>query len=184
MTRSEGGAAGKRRRLVGRERKRKEQVVECARKTDECVARKDYAAAAVAQAELAGLRSAPVHENQEAKQRSGEKNERERKAETEEYARKIDELLAQKDYASAPTLQALMDTLGSAAGQAQEEHEAAGGTGALDPQEAKCAQDIETGLAGKDHAGVVAARAELVQRRSACQERSDAKRNTAPHRKA
>ena len=53
--------------------------------------------------------------------------ERERKAKAEEYARNIDDLVAQKDYTSAAALQALMDTprpmvrVGTS-GQAQEEH--------------------------------------------------------------
>ena len=74
----------------------------------------------MAQAELAWHRSASVQEKQDEKQRNGEKKERERKAKAEEYARKIDDLVAQKDYAGAAALHALMDTLGSAAGQAQE----------------------------------------------------------------
>ena len=68
---------------------------------------------------------------------------------------------------SAAAVQALMGAPGSAAGQAQEEHAAAGQAGALDSQEAKCAQEIENCLARKDNASAAAAHAELVQRRSA-----------------
>ena len=115
------------------------QEVKCAQEIENYLARKDYAGVAAAQGELVQRRSAPGHEKRDEKQRNGEKNERERKAKEEEYARNIDELLAQKDYAGAAALQSLMDTLGSAAGQA----------GALVFQEVKCAQEIENCLARK-----------------------------------
>ena len=85
----------------------------------------------------------------------------------EEYARNIDELVAQKDYVGAAAPQALMDALGSAADQAQEEHAAAGKAGELDSQEVKCEQEIGSCLARKDYAGAAVAQAELAQRRSA-----------------
>ena len=47
----------------------------------------------------------------------GGTNERERKAKEEEYARNIDDLSAQKDYAGVAALQAHMETLDSAVGQ-------------------------------------------------------------------
>ena len=52
MTRSEGGAAEKRRRLQERGDERREQAVKCARLIDECVARKGCAGAAAVQAEM------------------------------------------------------------------------------------------------------------------------------------
>ena len=47
----------------------------------------------------------------------GETNERERKAKEEGYARKIDDLSAQKDYAGVAALQAHVETLDSAVDQ-------------------------------------------------------------------
>ena len=77
------------------------QEAKCVQEIEQCLTRKDYAGAAARQAELVQRRSATGHEKREAKQRNGEKNERERKAKEEEYARNIDELLAQNDYAGA-----------------------------------------------------------------------------------
>ena len=67
----------------------------------------------------------------------GRMGERERKAKAEEYARKIDDLVAQKDYTGAAALQALMGTPRplakvSTSGQAQEAHAAAGQAEVLD----------------------------------------------------
>ena len=136
------------------------------RKLDSCE-EKDHAGAAAAHAEMAQRRSASVHEEHDEKRRIGEKKERERKAKAEEYARNIDDLVAQKDYTGAAALQALMDALGSAADQAQEEHAAAGGAGALTSQEAKCEQEIGSCLARTDYASAAVAQSELAQHRSA-----------------
>ena len=108
------------------------EEAKCVQDIEHCLARKEYAGAAAAQAELTQRLSASGHDKQDEKQRIGENNERERKAKEEEGARNIDELLAQKDYGGAAALQARMGTLGSAADQAQEEHEATGGAGAVD----------------------------------------------------
>ena len=87
------------------------------------MARKDYAGAAAARAEMEQRRSATGHEKRDEKQHMGEKNEREREAKAE--------------------LQARTDTLGVSAGQARGEDAATGQAGALASQDAKCVQEIE-----------------------------------------